>query len=128
MLFFEWCNILNKNRDELCKHGYIFRYDDNDFQDKCWILLEKYKLKTLILTCGINGSYVFTPGKVYFQATPCVKVEDTVGAGDSFTAAFVSCLLKGKSVEDAHLAAVQTSAFVCSVKGAMPVLPLQYVK
>lgn len=124
----ERCNILKINDEELVELGNMLGYEDIDFQDKCWILLEKYKLKTLILTCGINGSYVFTPGKVYFQATPCVKVEDTVGAGDSFTAAFVSCLLKGKSVEDAHLAAVQTSAFVCSVKGAMPVLPLQYVK
>ena len=77
----------------------------------------------LIPTCGINGSYVFTPGNVSFQPTPKVDVADTVGAGDSFTAAFISSILKGKSVTEAHSLAVRTSAFVCTQKGAMPILP-----
>ena len=77
----------------------------------------------LILTCGVNGSYVFTPGKVSFVETPKVEVADTVGAGDSFTAAFVSAILKGKSVPEAHKLAVDTSAFVCTQHGAMPILP-----
>ncbi|WP_304466665.1 PfkB family carbohydrate kinase, partial [uncultured Muribaculum sp.] len=94
-----------------------------DLQDKCWILLGKYNLKMLILTCGINGSYVFTPGNVSFQPTPKVEVADTVGAGDSFTAAFIANILKGKSVIEAHKKAVDTSAYVCTQQGAMPVLP-----
>ena len=77
----------------------------------------------LILTCGINGSYVFTPGHVSFQPTPSVEVADTVGAGDSFTAAFIASLLRGKSVAEAHKVAVETSAFVCTKNGAMPILP-----
>ncbi len=77
----------------------------------------------LILTCGVNGSYVFTPGNVSYLPTPMVEVADTVGAGDSFTAAFIASILKGKSVEEAHARAVQTSAFVCTQKGAMPKLP-----
>lgn len=52
----------------------------------------------LILTCGANGSYVFTPEIVSFLPTPSVKVKDTVGAGDSFTAAFVSSILEGSTV------------------------------
>ena len=56
----------------------------------------------LILTCGINGSYVFTPGVVSFQETPKVPVADTVGAGDSFTAAFCASILNGKPVPEAH--------------------------
>ena len=82
----------------------------------------------LILTCGINGSYVFTPGNVSFQPTPKVEVADTVGAGDSFTAAFISSVLKGKSVLEAHSLAVRTSAFVCTEKGAMPTLPTQFTE
>lgn len=117
------CNVLKINDEELVTVSRMFGYPGIDLQDKCWILLGKYNLKMLILTCGINGSYVFTPGKVSFQPTPLVKVADTVGAGDSFTAAFVASILKGKSVEEAHNAAVQTSAFVCTQKGAMPILP-----
>lgn len=117
------CNILKINDEELVSVSRMFGYPGIDLQDKCWILLGKYNLKMLILTCGINGSYVFTPGNVSFQPTPRVEVADTVGAGDSFTAAFIASILKGKSVAEAHSLAVQTSAFVCTKKGAMPILP-----
>ena len=122
------CNILKINDEELVTVSRMFGYPGIDLQDKCWILLGKYNLKMLILTCGINGSYVFTPGNVSFQPTPKVEVADTVGAGDSFTAAFISSVLKGKSVSEAHSLAVRTSAFVCTEKGAMPTLPTQFTE
>lgn len=120
------CNILKINDEELITVSRMFGYLGIDLQDKCWILLGKYNLKMLILTCGINGSYVFTPGNVSFQPTPKVEVADTVGAGDSFTAAFIASILKGKNVTEAHSIAVKTSAFVCTQKGAMPILPPEY--
>lgn len=120
------CNILKINDEELITVSRMFGYPGIDLQDKCWILLGKYNLKMLILTCGINGSYVFTPGNVSFQPTPKVEVADTVGAGDSFTAAFIASILKGKSVTEAHTIAVKTSAYVCTQKGAMPILPPEY--
>lgn len=117
------CNVLKINDEELVTVSRMFGYPDIDFQDKCWILLGKYNLKMLILTCGIDGSYVFTPGNVSFQPTPKVTVADTVGAGDSFTAAFIASILKGAPVNEAHKRAVDTSAFVCTQSGAMPILP-----
>ena len=120
------CNILKINEEELITVSRMFGYPGIDLQDKCWILLGKYNLKMLILTCGINGSYVFTPGNVSFQPTPKVEVTDTVGAGDSFSAAFIASILKGKSVTEAHTIAVKTSAYVCTQKGAMPILPPEY--
>ncbi len=119
----ERCNILKINDEELVAISRMFGYPGIDLQDKCWILLAKYKLKMLILTCGVNGSYVFTPGRVSFVETPKVAVADTVGAGDSFTATFISALLKGEGVNDAHRKAVRVSAFVCTQHGAMPVIP-----
>ncbi|MFI3286474.1 MAG: carbohydrate kinase [Rikenellaceae bacterium] len=119
----ERCNILKINDEELVAISRMFGYPGIDLQDKCWILLAKYKLKLLILTCGVNGSYVFTPGNVSFVETPKVDVADTVGAGDSFTATFISSLLRGESVNDAHRRAVRVSAFVCTQHGAMPVIP-----
>lgn len=117
------CNILKINDEELVTISRLFGYPGIDLQDKCWILLGKYNLKMLILTCGINGSYVFVPGSVSFVETPKVEVADTVGAGDSFTAAFISCLLNGKDVIEAHKTAVAVSAYVCTQNGAMPILP-----
>ena len=120
---FSKCNILKINDEELVTVSRMFGYPGIDLQDKCWILLAKYNLKMLILTCGVNGSYVFTPGNVSFVETPRVEVADTVGAGDSFTATFVAAILKGKPVAEAHKLAVETSAYVCTQNGAMPVLP-----
>lgn len=117
------CNVLKINDEELVVISRLFGYPGIDLQDKCWILLAKYNLKMLILTCGTNGSYVFTPGVVSFQETPRVPVADTVGAGDSFTATFTAALLRGKSVPEAHKLAVEVSAYVCTQRGAMPELP-----
>ena len=124
----EKCNILKINDEELVTVSRLFGYPGIDLQDKCWILLGKYNLKMLILTCGINGSYVFTPGNVSFLPTPKVEVADTVGAGDSFTAAYMASILRGDTVRDAHIKAVEVSAFVCTQNGAMLVLPSKLTK
>ena len=117
------CNVLKINDEELELVSRMFGFHSISQQDKCWILLAKYGLKMLILTCGTDGSYVFTPGKISFQPTPRVPVADTVGAGDSFTGSFTAAILAGKPVEEAHKLAVEVSAFVCTQSGAMPVLP-----
>nr|WP_293533582.1 carbohydrate kinase [Prevotella sp.] len=122
------CNILKINDEELITISRLFGYPGIDLQNKCWLLLGKYNLKMLILTCGVNGSYVFTPGEVSFIETPKVEVADTVGAGDSFTGAFVASILRGKSVREAHELAVKVSAYVCTQNGAMPVLPEEFKK
>lgn len=117
------CNILKINDEELVAISHLNGYPGIDLKDKCWLLLGKYNLKMLILTCGVNGSYVFTPGNVWFQPTPKVEVADTVGAGDSFTATFIASIIKGLPVEEAHKKAVEVSAYVCTRQGAMPALP-----
>lgn len=115
-------DILKINDEELELVGQMFGYPDLSFEDKCWLILGKYNLNMLVLTCGTNGSYVFTPGNISFQETPKVQVADTVGAGDSFTGSFVASILDGKSVVEAHRIAVQVSAFVCTQNGAMPII------
>ncbi len=83
-------------------------------------IIHDYNLQMVVLTCGVNGSYIITTNEVLYRPTPKVDVVDTVGAGDSFNGAFVASLLKGKSLEEAHKKAVDTSAFVCTESGAMP--------
>ena len=117
------CNILKINDEELVLIGRMFDYPGLDIENKCWLILGKYNLDMLVLTCGTNGSYVFTPGQMSFQETPKVEVADTVGAGDSFTGSFCAAILSGKPVAEAHKLAVQVSAYVCTQNGAMPPLP-----
>ena len=117
------CNILKINNEELETVSVMLGLPDGPQQSRAKALLSMFGLKALILTCGATGSHVFTSEETSYIATPQVEVADTVGAGDSFTAAFVSGLLKGLDIRQAHRLAVETSAFVCTQKGAMPVLP-----
>lgn len=122
------CNVLKINDEELVTISRMLGYPGTDLQSKCWKLLGRYDLKMLILTCGVNGSYIFTSGNMSYLATPQVEVADTVGAGDSFTATFTSSIIKGLPVAEAHRRAVEVSAFVCTQHGAMPVLPEKFTK
>lgn len=118
------CDVLKINDEELVVIGRMFDYPGLDMEEKCRIIMHRYHLKMVVLTCGTNGSYVFEPGgKTSFRETPKVEVADTVGAGDSFTATFTAALLSGMSVSEAHSLAVDVSAYVCTQKGAMPKLP-----
>jgi len=118
-------NILKINDEELELVGQMFGYPTLTMEDKCRFIMDKYNLDMLVLTCGTNGSYVFTPGNISFLETPKVQVADTVGAGDSFTGSFVASILKGKTVAEAHSIAVRVSAYVCTQNGAMPSLPVK---
>ena len=121
------CNILKINDEELVVVGKMFGFPELSQTDACRRILETYGLKMLILTCGTEGSYVFTSEDTSFQPTPTVEVADTVGAGDSFTGSFIASILRGKSIPEAHKRAVEVSAYVCTQNGAMPLLP-DYLK
>ena len=115
--------ILKLNEEEIVVVAELLGLTGTE-EEQCRQILARYpKLKMIILTYGATGSYVFAPGESSYQPTPKVKVADTVGAGDSFTATFVAQYLKGKSISDAHRIAVQASAYVCTQNGAMPVFP-----
>lgn len=91
-----------------------------DETERCEQLRDMFSLNMVILTKGTNGSRIVSASCNSFLPTPQVKVEDTVGAGDAFTAAFIATYLNCESIETAHRYAVDVAAFVCTKKGAMP--------
>ena len=113
------CNILKINDEELDIVTELFALPAMTVEERCRRLLEDYDLKLAILTCGVNGSYVFASNETSFLKTPKVEVADTVGAGDSFTGAFAASMLAGHTIVEAHQLAVSVSAYVCTKKGAM---------
>lgn len=117
------CNVLKLNDEELAVLEELFGLQPATRQEQCLEVLERFRLKLLILTCGAVDSYIITADETSHQQTPKVEVVDTVGAGDSFTGSFCASLLKGNSIKKAHELAVRVAAYVCTQKGATPIIP-----
>ena len=117
------CNVFKINDEELVVVKDMFRYEGESYREVCLKIISEWNLKYLILTCGINGSYIFTENESSFMETPVVNVADTVGAGDSFISAFMVSILKGEDIKTAHELAVKVSAYICTQYGAMLDLP-----
>lgn len=120
--------------DELLQEANVFKINDEEMikvqklfdlnlsvEDVCRWFIQKYNLRYLIFTAGEKYSIVYAAdGENSYLETPKVKVADTVGAGDSFSAGFIMGLLNGKTMREAHKQAVATAAFVCTKSGAWP--------
>lgn len=74
----------------------------------------------IIVTCGGDGAIVWSGGQRYAQAAPRIKVSDTVGAGDAFTARFLHGVLRQEATQQCLKAAVELGAWVASQPGAQP--------
>lgn len=119
--------------DELLKKANVFKINDDEIEvlkklfgfsgtvdEICRTFISRYGLKYMIFTAGDKFSAIYTPSEKSWLPTPKVKVADTVGAGDSFSGAFVYNILTGKSLAEAHKAAVDIAAFVSTKSGAWP--------
>lgn len=114
-----YADILKLNEDELPLVASILGLSGQE-RDIVRQLIEKYALKYLVYTHGADFSEVYSAtGEYSHVPTPKVKVVDTVGAGDSFTAVFVTSILQGLSMAESHARAVEVSAYVCTQNGAI---------
>jgi fructokinase len=116
------CNVLKTNEGEVAEAARLFGLGGMSEREVCLHFLKEYNLDIVVETKGEVGSYVFAGDEVSYFDTPKVNVVDTVGAGDSFTGAFVGALLQGKSLREAHKIAVDVSSYVCTRYGAMNAL------
>ena len=90
-------------------------------------LLVKENLDLIAMTRGADGALVVTRGETIDQPGIPAQVIDTVGAGDSFTAALTVGLLQGGPVRTIARTACETASAVCAQPGAVP-LPLASAK
>ena len=110
--------------DYLTKVFSLSNDEEKNVEMRSRLLMERFNnVKIMIVTMGTDGSWIFGNEEPSFQPTPKVEVKDVVGAGDSFTGAFVGSLLNGKGLRDAHRIAVNVSAYVCTQPDGMPIIP-----
>ena len=83
-------------------------------------LLTRFGLHLVVMTRGAEGALFVSPNGVIDQPGIPTTVVDTVGAGDSFTAAFVLGILRGDAPEVILQKACEIASAVCSQSGAVP--------
>jgi fructokinase len=87
------------------------------------LLMEFPTLQLVAITCGGHGSLLVTRDEWHQHAGFPVKVADTIGAGDAFTAAMAHYLLRGAELPVLNEAGNRWGSWVASQSGAMPPLP-----
>src|SRR6202795_2501975 len=95
-------------------------------------LAHTFSLRLVALTRGANGSLLYQKDNNEVRWSDCpsrpVKVVDTVGAGDSFTAAMVLGLLRKMDLDEINTIANEVARYVCSEPGATPALPIEFAR
>jgi fructokinase len=91
-------------------------------------LAHAFDLRLVALTRGADGSLLYrtADGRWSDCLSRPVKVVDTVGAGDSFTAALVLGLLQNMDLDEVNTLANDVARYVCSQTGATPTLPEEF--
>ncbi|MHC4882132.1 MAG: carbohydrate kinase family protein [Planctomycetota bacterium] len=115
-------NILKLNDEELPVVASMLGIDKTDESKMITHLLSAYDLNCAMLTKGPAGSMLYADGEVSFCESQDVTVVDTVGAGDSFTAAAVMGFIEGRTLKELHQRASKIADYVCTQPGATPSL------
>lgn len=120
----EFADVLKLNDEELPVLSGLYNIT-GDVKSQLNQILGLFNLKYIVYTMGEKGSVILSENEYSFLESPKVVVADTVGAGDSFTAVLISGLLKKIPLSEVHKMASHTAAYVCTQKGATPVIPFK---
>ena len=125
------CSVLKFSREEAWVFKYLglSQYDETDLEPLCIDLADRFNIHTIILTLDKDGAVVYssdTDTFVYSEKPSC-KVVSTVGAGDSFFAAYISAYLNGRDTEKCLSDGVAVSGYVVGYMEAIPVYSTELI-
>ena len=118
-------NVLKLNDTELLVLDEMFGLGKSP-QQQIERLAQVFSLQVVALTRGAQGSLLYQGGQWSEQLPQPMRVVDTVGAGDAFTAALALGLLSKMSLDDIHILAAELARYVCTQAGATPSLPEEF--
>ena len=122
------CDLINKadfikfNDDELFEIAEILGSPYHSLEQNLWFIAERSTAKTICVTKGRHGAVLLKDGKLYYNSGFKIKVEDTVGAGDSFMAGLLAKIFQGENSQNALDFACALGALVAGEQGANPEL------
>ncbi len=111
-------DLLKLNDGEALELGGMFGLSARTPEGIAEEILRRWGLKGCVVTLGAQGAYAVA-GKDEARAPGWnVDVVDTIGSGDAFSAAFVTCWLRGKPLGDCVFFGNALGALVARTKGA----------
>lgn len=116
-------DILKINADEFVYLKQCFALETLSTRDALYQLILILQLNFVILTLGAEGSIVMSETDYSAKSIQQVEIVDTVGAGDAFSAAFLTALNQGANFGTAHQFANHFSRYICTQKGAFVPIP-----
>ncbi len=113
-------DIVKFNEDELPKIMRLYEFPHKDERNSAHRLMKEFDLEIVCVTRGGNGSLLVRGDEANEHRGFKVRVADTVGSGDAFTAGLVHEYLHGASLNLMNEVANLVGAWVASEVGAMP--------
>lgn len=97
---------------------FAYDEDDMDFIRTYMKTMQAKGPKYVVVTLGEKGSIAYDGQRYYeYGIVPC-EVVDTMGAGDSYIAAFLCGILQGKPIEECMAMGAQNSSITIAYNGA----------
>ena len=116
-------DVVKMNNEELLVIAGWHNFTESDKKNAAGRLIEMYGLEVLVITEGPQGAWLTTGDKSVTVPGRPVEVEDTVGAGDAFFAAFLEGYLNGRDWQACLEKANRRGGYVASRPGATPDMP-----
>jgi fructokinase len=113
-------DIVKLNDEELPTVMNLLHFANENQQTAARRLIATYGPKLVCITRGGKGSLLVRADETSEHAGFRVKVADTVGSGDAFTAGLVHEYVRGASLDRMNELANRVGAWVASEVGAMP--------
>jgi fructokinase len=116
-------NAVKLNHEEVPQVKHLLEMSDGSDLLFCRSLIRQFELRWVCVTRGANGSLLCSPGETHEHTGYRVKVKDTIGSGDAFTAGLVCEYLRRRPLAQMNETANRMGAWVASHSGAMPPEP-----
>lgn len=113
-------NIVKLNDLELPRVVEFLCLRGEDAEDQARSLLERYGLRLVCITRGARGSLLMSERQVAVHTGVSVRVADTVGAGDAFTACLAHYYRRGTALTEINEVCNRFAGWVATQVGATP--------
>lgn len=122
-LLLKQADVLKLNNWELIEVNKLLGLESHSSDEAVLVdtVMERFAIKQVVITKGKDGAAFYSDENVIRQASEAVvHVQDTIGCGDAFLAAFIVSYLRDEPPETMLKKAVAMGAFLATKQGGCP--------